>query len=81
MFYTYMKRGEIGNELHNAGIILGLMYGLCSIPCNTTLYDCEVFNNYIVFICECDSDNFETFKKEVNKIYPDLCEFKTETQR
>lgn len=73
---VFMKRNYFPNEsfeLYTIGIIQGLLYGMCSIPCNTTKWDCERFNNFVVFPVDCTSERMEEFLKVVDEMYPGLC--------
>ena len=75
-FHVYMKRNYFPNEsfeLYTIGIIQGLLYGMCPIPCNTTMWDCERFNNFVLFPVECTSERCEEFLKIVDLKYPGLC--------
>ena len=53
----------------------GLLYGLCSIPCNTKLYSCEIAGIFAVFIADCDEAHYKTFIDYVEKIYPGINKF------
>ena len=75
-FRVFMKRNYFPNdsfELYTIGIIQGLLYGMCSIPCNTTMWDCERLNNFVVFPVECTSGRAEEFLKVVDSKWPGLC--------
>ena len=51
-YYFLLNRKYFrGNEFFERNAILimqGLMYGLCSIPCDTTLYDIELLGNFVI---------------------------------
>ena len=75
-FRIFMKRNYFPNEsfeLYVIGIIQGLLYGMCSIPCNTTMWDCERFNNFVMFPVDCTSERAEEFLKIVDLKWPGLC--------
>lgn len=77
-FCTRMKRNTIissVNERYVIGIIQGLLYGLCTIPCNTVMWDCEVFNNEVLFAVDCTKEQYKKFIEAVELIYPGLCKF------
>lgn len=59
-----------------AGIIQGLLYGLCSIPCETTLWDCESFDKFYMFYVDCGDEHIEKFKSTIDMMYPGLYEIK-----
>ena len=75
-FITYMKRRYISNDFHVSGVILGLLWGLCSIPCNTTLWDCEAFDKEYIFHATCTKECYYKFVETVNNLFPTLCEFR-----
>lgn len=72
-----IKRGELKgiSEIQAAGFIQGLAYALCIIPCETTLWDIEMFNTMFVLFIDCDEKSFNNFKEHVEKIYPKICIF------
>lgn len=75
-FRIFMKRNYFPNEsfeLYTIGIIQGLLYGMCSIPCSTTMWDCERFNNFVMFPVDCTSERAEEFLKIVDLKWPGLC--------
>lgn len=53
-----------------AGIFQGLLYGLCAIPCGTTLWDCESFSSMFVICVDCTHDHIEKFKSIIDNKYP-----------
>lgn len=65
---------EIG-EIQAAGFIQGLAYALCAAPCETTLWDIEMFSTMFVLFIDCDEKQFNNFKEHVERIYPKLCIF------
>lgn len=75
-FHVFMERNYFPNdsfELYVIGIIQGLLYGMCAIPCNTTMWDCERFNNFVLFPVDCTSGHAEEFLKIVDLKWPGLC--------
>lgn len=56
--------------LYVAGIFQGLLYGLCAIPCGTTLWDCESFSSMFVICVDCTHDHIEKFKSIIDNKYP-----------
>ena len=77
-FRFYMKRGLINNELYYIGIIQGLIYGICSIPCETTMWDCDLYGDIVVFTADCTVEHCEKLMEIVNNICPNLCHYQEE---
>ena len=69
LFYSGLR------DMYIAGIIQGLIYGLCAIPCNTTLWDCEKFTNVVVFPVDCTEEHCEKVMQIVNAKWPGLCRY------
>lgn len=46
------------------------LYGLCAIPCGTTLWDCESFSSMFVICVDCTHDHIEKFKSIIDNKYP-----------
>lgn len=75
-FTIYMKRKFFGNDLfdlHVAGIVQGLLYGMCAIPCGTTLWDCELFDDLVLFRVDCTDEKCKAFMERIEQMYPGLC--------
>ena len=77
-FYVILHRGKLNNDIYVAGIFQGLLYGLCSIPCETTLWDCEQFKNLYLFPVDCKYEHIKKFKSIADLKYPGLYEIKEE---
>ena len=48
----------------------------CSIPCETTLWDCEQFSEMYLFYVDCTDECIEKFKFIIDKKHPGLYEIK-----
>ena len=72
---TKMKRGKINSELLVVGTIHGLQIGICDLESDTLGYDCEVFDDFVLFVTDTSDDKYIKFKNAVEMIYPGLCEF------
>ena len=57
--------------VYEAGIFQGLLYGLCVVPCETTLWDCEMFPGKFVIFVDCTQEHIEKFKSVIDRRYPD----------
>lgn len=57
--------------VYEAGIFQGLLYGLCAVPCETTLWDCEMFPGKFVIFVDCTQEHIEKFKSVIDRKYPD----------
>lgn len=77
-FITKAKRNYIGNELYVFGIIHGLEIAICDSESKTLGWDCELFNNFCLFITDTTQERFDKFRKLVEAIYPGLCEYEVE---
>lgn len=78
-FIIYMRGNFFPNEsfeLYVIGIIQGLLYGMCAIPCETTLWDCERFNDFIAFPVDCTDEHCKKFMGIIEQKYPGLCHYK-----
>ena len=75
-FCIILYREILNNDIYVAGIFQGLLYGLCSIPCETTLWDCEQFSKMYLFYVDCTDECIEKFKFIIDKKYPGLYEIK-----
>lgn len=71
-FNKYILRNVLAGIMWAIGNI-GLLYGMCAIPCNTTMWDCERFNNFVLFPVDCTSGRAEEFLKIVDLKWPGLC--------
>lgn len=58
------------NTYYAIGIIQGLLSGICSVQCNTTLYDTEIFNESCMMFTDCTSECIMKFKSIMDKLYP-----------
>lgn len=75
-FMTIAKRGYIGNEMHAFGVIHGLQIAVCDHNKKGFGYDCELFNDFCIFVTDTTQEQFDKFRKMVETIYPGMCEFK-----
>ena len=64
------KLSKWHDGVYDAGIFQGLLYGLCAIPCETTLWDCEMFVNIFIICVDCTQDHIEKFKSVIDQKYP-----------
>ena len=62
-------------EVYKIGVIQGLVFGLCAIPCGTTLWDCERFNDFVLIPVECTDEHIENFMNTIEGMYPGLCTY------
>ena len=77
-FIIYMKRNWFPSEmfeLYSIGIIQGLIYGMCAVPCKTTLWDCERFNDFVMFPVDCTEEHCKETYELIESIYPGLCHY------
>ena len=75
-FRIFMERGFFPNEafeLYTIGIIQGLVYGMCAVPCGTTLWDCERFDKFVMFPVDCTADDCEKLMEVINRMHPGIC--------
>lgn len=63
-------------EWYAVGVIQGLIYGMCAIPCNTVLYDCEKFTNLVIFPVDTTEEHCEECLKLINQKWPGICHYK-----
>lgn len=65
------KISTLDDGAYVAGIFQGLLYGLCAIPCGTTLWDyCKSFSSLFVICVDCTHDHIEKFKSVIDNKYP-----------
>ena len=72
-FMVMIDRNELPKHydgVYEAGVFQGLLYGLCAIPCETTLWDCEMFPGKFVIFVDCTQEHIEKFKSVVDQMYP-----------
>lgn len=62
-------------ELTNIAMIQGLLYGMCSIPCNTEMWDVEIVGNFAIFVADCDEEHCKKFMDSIERFYPGINEF------
>lgn len=77
-FFVEIKKGSIVSEtfwINTIGVIQGLSYGLCSIPDKTSLYDCEIFNEFAIIPVYCTKTRFDELKRILKELYGDMCDF------
>lgn len=77
-FIFYMKRNFFpidSFELYHTGIIQGLIYGMCAIPCKSTLWDCERFERFVMFPVDSTDELCEKCMELINLKYPGLCHY------
>ena len=74
-FLIFMDRGIVNNEMYVVGLIQGLVYGMCAIPNDTTLWDCEVYASFVMFPVDCTEDHVRELVELINKKYPGLCRY------
>lgn len=77
-FHVFMKRNHFANihiETYMIGIVQGLIYGMCSIPCDTTMWDCERFERFVLFTVDCTNERCEEFIKIAESKWPGLCHY------
>ena len=68
-YITWLKRGVLHNEMYVIGLIHGLQIGICDISSETLGYDCELFEDRVMFITETTMEKFELFKRTITNIY------------
>lgn len=68
-YFTWLKRGVLHNEMYVIGQIHGLQIGICDISSKTLGYDCELFEDRVMFITETTMEKFELFKRTITNIY------------
>ena len=77
-FITKARRNYIGNEMYVFGMIQGLEIAICDHDKETLGCDCELFNNFCLFITDTTQERFDRFCNLLEAIYPGLCEYKVE---
>lgn len=77
--YVFIMKTDLLNnrmyEMYIIGIIQGLIYGLCAIPCNTTLWDSEKFMNVVMYPVDCTEDHCKKVMEIVNAKWPGICHY------
>lgn len=77
--YVFIMKTDLLNnrmyEMYTIGIIQGLIYGLCAIPCNTTLWDSEKFMNVVMYPVDCTEDHCKKVMEIVNAKWPGICHY------
>ena len=77
--YVFIMKTDLLNngmyEMYIIGIIQGLIYGLCAIPCNTTLWDSEKFRNVVMYPVDCTEDHCKKVMEIVNAKWPGICHY------
>lgn len=77
--YIFVMKNDpalMGNYgLYTTGVIQGLIYGLCAIPCNTTLWDCERFNEFTWFPVECTEHHCKKCMEVIERGWPGQCHY------
>lgn len=63
-------------DVYVIGVIQGLIYGLCAIPENTTLWDCEVIGRMVIFPVDTTKDRCDECLKIINQKWPGICHYK-----
>ena len=61
---------------YNLGIIQGLMYGMCAIPCGTPLIDFDLFEDKALFTVYCGGTEFTKFRSQLDKMWPGAFDIK-----
>ena len=57
----------------------GVKLGLCDLPNGGKAYTTMTLkDNVKIMIAECTEEQYELFKKTIEKLYPGLCEFNVE---
>ena len=63
-------------SMYNIGIIQGLLYGACAIPCNTTLWDCEKLpDNTVIFTVDTTEDRCKKCMEIIEQKWPGMCRY------
>lgn len=75
------KLSPYRDTLYDLGIFQGLLYGLCAIPCETTLWDGENFGSVFVICVDCTYDCIEKFKSIIDQKYPGSYKIKESGER
>ena len=77
--YVFIMKTDLLNnrayEMYIIGIIQGLIYGLCAIPCNTTLWDSEKFASVVMDPVDCTEDHCKKVMEIVNAKWPGICHY------
>ena len=68
----YFKNIDRIEKLEVIHILLGLLWGLCAIPCQTIKYSEGEYANGVVFTVKCYKEHMDKFCKEVSKIFPGI---------
>lgn len=63
--------------IYDIGVIQGLIYGMCAIPCDTTLWDCEMYTtlNTVIFPVDTTKERCELCMDVLNKKWPGMCRY------
>ena len=75
-FQIILNRECLAMDVYAAGIVQGVLYGLCSIPCETKLWDCEQFGTFYSYFTECTQDHIDKFKSFMDLAFPGLYEIR-----
>ena len=77
IFYIYLNKEYFKDidrieKLEVIHILLGLLWGLCAIPCQTIKYSVSEYTYGFVFKVKCDKEHIDKFLNEANGIFPDI---------
>ncbi|MBQ0089498.1 MAG: hypothetical protein KBT27_09230 [Prevotellaceae bacterium] len=72
-YTTIVKRNVIDNEMFAFGIIQGIQIALCGLDNTLTYgYDCELFEDIVIYRVDTTQDKYDIFYNTVKNIYPTL---------
>lgn len=73
-YHIILKREKLIRDIYAAGIVQGLIYGLCSIPCETELWDVEQFSDFYSYCVECAEECIDKFNDFMDIAFPGMYE-------
>lgn len=78
-YYFLLDRGYFKGieylEQIRIAMMQGLLYGMCSIPCDTEMWDVEITGNFAIFVVDCDEEHFKKFMDSIKRFYPGINKF------
>lgn len=77
--YTDENGRKLIRNDHDIARVDGVKLGLCDLPNGGKEYTTMTLkDNAKIMIAECTEEQYELFKKTIEKLYPGLCEFDVE---
>lgn len=71
-YTTIVKRNVIANEMFAFGVIQGIQIALCLDDISTCCYDCELFEDVVIYRVDTTLEKYNVFNSVVKNIYPTL---------